>query len=73
MSATIQHVTLTAPDISCEHCTNAIRGAVSALDGVKTVQADVASKKVDIEFDPNQVSLGQIETAMNEEGYPVAK
>ena len=73
MSATIQQITLTAPDISCEHCTHAIQGAVAALDGVQHVQAEIASKQVKVSFDPSRVSLAQIEAAMDEEGYPVAK
>jgi copper chaperone len=73
MSATIEHITLTAPDISCEHCTNAIQSAVGALAGVQQVRADIATKKVDIDFDPNRVSLDKIEAVMDDEGYPVAK
>jgi len=73
MSATIEHITLTAPDISCEHCTNAIQNAVGALDGVQQVRADIATKKVEIQFDPNRISLGKIEAVMDDEGYPVAK
>ncbi len=73
MSATYQSITLTAPDISCEHCTAAIDSAVGALDGVKHVKSDIATKHVDVEFDPSRVSLAEIEAAMVEEGYPVAK
>jgi copper chaperone len=73
MSATIEHITLTAPDISCEHCTNAIQNAVGALAGVQQVRADIATKQVDIDFDPNRVSLDKIEAVMDDEGYPVAK
>ncbi len=73
MSATMTTITLTAPDISCEHCTAAIQSAVGSLDGVKSVHAEIASKLVKIEFDPSQVSLDRIEAVMDDEGYPVAK
>ena len=73
MSATMETITLTAPDISCEHCTAAIQGAVGALAGVKNVQAEIATKLVTIEFDPSRVSLDKIEAVMDDEGYPVAK
>jgi copper chaperone len=73
LSATVENITVTAPDISCEHCTNAIQSAVGALDGVQQVRADIATKKVDIQFDPNRVSLEKIEAVMDDEGYPVAK
>jgi copper ion binding protein len=69
----LQDVVLTAPDISCGHCTAAIEGAVGALDGVSRVKASIDSKQVEITFDPAKVSLATIESTMDDEGYPVAK
>ncbi len=68
-----QVVVLKAPDISCHHCTNAIEKAVGGLSGVAAVSADVDTKLVKVSFDPEKVSLGQIEETMEEEGYPVLK
>lgn len=73
MSTTIQQITLTAPDISCGHCVATVQGAVNALDGVRSVLADAETKRVAIEFDPSRVSLPQIEAALDDAGYPVAK
>lgn len=73
MEATIERVTVTAPDISCGHCVQAIQTAVGALAGVQSVSADVATKQVNIAFDPKAVTLAQIEATMDDEGYPVAK
>lgn len=71
MSSTIERATLTAPDISCGHCVAAIQGAVGALPGVSTVKADEATKQVQVEFDPQRVTLAQIAATMDDEGYPV--
>ena len=65
-------VTLRAPDISCGHCVNAIKKAVTALPGVSTVEGDPNTKQVKVTYEPGQVSLDKIEAAMAEEGYPVA-
>ena len=73
MASMLKHVTLTAPDISCRHCVATIKEEVGTLPGVARVEADPASKHVDIDFDPGRVSLGQIEAALDEAGYPVAK
>ncbi len=73
MATMLEHVTLTAPDISCAHCVMTIKEDVGALAGVASVEANEATKKVEISFDPNRVSLAQIEAAMDEAGYPVAK
>jgi copper ion binding protein len=74
MSTTsIEHATLTAPDISCGHCVAAIKEGVGGLAGVANVEANVDTKRVDVAFDPNRVSLAQIEAALDEAGYPVQR
>ena len=70
-TGTIEHITVTAPDISCGHCVAAINGAVGALDGVQNVQANESTKRVEVAFDPSRVTRASIEAAMAEEGYPV--
>lgn len=64
-------VTLTAPDISCEHCQRAIEQAVGALPGVTSVTVHIEPKQVTVVFDPTAVSLERIKDVMEEEGYPV--
>ncbi len=71
MSNTTEQTVLTAPDISCDHCVATINRAVGGLDGVSRVEADAATKQVRVEYDPERVSLAEIETVMAEEGYPV--
>ena len=73
MSTTIENVTLTAPDISCGHCVMTIKEEVGALAGVASVDANEATKKVEVSFDPGRVTVAQIEAAMDEAGYPDAK
>jgi copper chaperone len=72
MAAT-QEITLSVPDISCEHCVRTINGALTKLSGIETVSTDIPSKTVHLSYDPGQISLDTIETALDEEGYPVAK
>ena len=71
MSSTIEQATLTAPDISCAHCVATVQEAVGGLVGVQRVTADAATKQVTVAFDPNRVTLGEIESALDEAGYPV--
>jgi copper ion binding protein len=73
MSSTLTEVTLTAPDISCGHCVATVKSAVGALAGVASVEASEATKQIDVSFDPNRVSLDQIEAALDDAGYPVQK
>jgi copper chaperone len=73
MAAMAEHVTVTAPDISCGHCVTSIKEAVGTLPGVASVDADPDTKRVEIDFDPGRVSLAQIEAALDDAGYPVQK
>jgi len=69
MAATTS-LTRTAPDISCEHCANAITGALSAIDGVASVAVNVAERRVDVDYDAAVTTTDQIDAALEEEGYP---
>lgn len=73
MSVTIEQATLTAPTISCDHCVATVKEAVGELAGVSSVKASADTQQVDVAFDPNRVSLAQIEAALAEAGYPVRK
>jgi copper ion binding protein len=72
-NSTVQEMILNAPDISCGHCVATINQAVGQLEGVRRVEASEATKQVMVEYDPNRVTLAQIEDAMEDAGYPVQK
>ncbi len=72
-SGTIEHATMTAPDISCGHCVATVKETIGGLAGVDRVDANADSKRVDVAFDPNRVTLVQIEAALDEAGYPIQK
>jgi copper chaperone len=67
------HVLYTAPDISCDHCRRAVEGAVSALDGVESVQVDVAAKTVDVRLSGAGADAEGVRAAIEAAGYPVAE
>jgi copper chaperone len=69
----VEEVTLTAPDISCDHCIAAIRKALSKLAGVQFLDGNSQAKQVTIRYDPSVVQMTAIEKAMEEEGYPLAR
>jgi copper chaperone len=56
------------PEVSCQHCINAITTEVSALPGVQRVQVALDDKTVTVEHG-EQVSTDQIIAAINEAGY----
>ena len=64
-------VTLIAPDISCAHCVSTIEEEIGGLTGVQSVMADLATKHVTVGYSPDDITLAEIETAMDDAGYPV--
>lgn len=66
------HRVLTVPDISCEHCERAIRGALEPLDGVRSVRVDIPAHLVTLDFDEATLDLERIKQVLLEEEYPVA-
>lgn len=63
-------VTYVVPAISCMHCTHTIETEVAELQGVKSVKADVNTKKVEVAFDAPADEV-QIKTLLAEINYPV--
>jgi len=65
-------LTLSVPDISCNHCKMSIEGAVSPLAGVDEVVVHVDEKTVDLDYDGAEETLQKIIAAIEEQGYEVA-
>ncbi len=61
-------ITYSVPDISCEHCKNAIEGEVSQVVGVTSVAVDVDSKTVVVDGGDDAA----IRAAIDEAGYDIA-
>jgi copper chaperone CopZ len=62
-------VTYNIPAIHCGHCTHTIEMEVGELQGVQSVKADEAAKKVQITFEP-PASEEKIKALLAEINYP---
>jgi copper chaperone len=62
---------LNVPDISCEHCERTITNALTPVEGVRSVQVDIPTRHVRVEYDEAQVSVDQMKNVLQEEDYPV--
>ncbi len=71
--ASPQEITLSVPEISCEHCVKTINGALGVQPGVEAVETDIPTRTVRLRYDPSQMSLEQIEAVLDEAGYSVAR
>lgn len=60
---------LTVEGMSCNHCVNAIDGALKEI-GV-AAKVDLANKTVTVEYDESRQSLTTIKDAIEEQGFDV--
>lgn len=58
------------PDVSCDHCVNAITTEVTKLTGVSTVHVDLEAKRVTVQGTPLDDTA--IREAIDEAGYNIA-
>jgi copper chaperone len=63
-------ITLSVPEIHCDHCKMSIEGAVSALDGVDTATVTVDTATVAVTYD-DPTTMGAIVSAIEDQGYAV--
>lgn len=64
-------VTYRIPNISCHHCVHTIKTELSALPGVKSIEADVESKQARITFE-EPATEEMIKKTLEEINYPAA-
>ena len=62
---------LNVPDISCEHCQRTITNALTPVEGVRTVNVDIPTKQVKVDYDDTVVDVNRMKEILQEEDYPV--
>ena len=67
----METLTLSVPDISCDHCKTSIEGATAELSGVAESIVDIPGKTVTVTFEVAQVGLETIVSAIEDQGYEV--
>lgn len=65
----MQTSTYSIPNISCMHCVNTIKIAISALDGIEFVDVNMPQKELLVEFEA-PASDEIIRQKLKDIGYP---
>jgi len=65
-------ITLSVPDISCNHCKSSIEGALVPMEGVTKAEVDISKRSVAISFDDDALTLDTIIRTIDDQGYEVA-
>ncbi|UOF92049.1 cation transporter [Fodinisporobacter ferrooxydans] len=65
----MSNVVLKVEGMSCNHCVNAVEGALKKLGAEGKV--DLPGKSVAIQYDESKVNLEAIKSAIEDQGYDV--
>ena len=71
--ATLTRTQLLVPDMSCDHCVRTITNTLTPITGVASVSVDLPSKRVEVAYNPIQISTAEMANALAAEDYPVAE
>ncbi|MGB0908972.1 MAG: cation transporter [Nitrospirales bacterium] len=69
----MRNVTISVPDISCDHCKQTIEGALKVVDGVSAAEVHVPEKTVDVSFDETKIQENTINKTIEDQGFMVTK
>jgi copper chaperone CopZ len=58
------------PAIHCEGCANAIKRSLGKLPGVRTVDVDIESKQVTVQYEDAEVTAAALRERLSLAGYP---
>jgi copper chaperone len=64
-------IELNVEGMSCQHCVKAVKGSVSALPGVDSVEVSLERKRVTVGYDPARVGIPAVKSAIEDAGYAV--
>lgn len=61
---------LNVEGMSCSHCENAVKKALTAISGISEVEVDLKNKTVTVTYDKS-VSVDKIKSEIEDQGYDV--
>lgn len=64
-------ITLDVKGMSCNHCVNAIEGALEKVKGVSHSKVDLSAHQVTVSFDDTVVAVETIKETIEDQGYDI--
>ncbi len=65
-----QTIKLSVPDMTCASCPYMVKQAISAVDGIKAVEATMEDRSATVTYDDTVTSIEAIQQATANIGYP---
>ena len=61
---------LIIPEISCQHCVDTIKKALSEIENINLLEVDIDTKTVSIDYS-NELDINLIQNLLLDQGYTV--
>jgi copper chaperone len=71
VEADMTTMTISVPEIHCEHCKSSIEGALAPLPGVTSARVDIDARTVTVEVDQTLTDRARLVAAIESQGYEV--
>ena len=69
----IEERLVSIPRMNCSGCLKNVTNTLQALPSLAIIATDLPAKTLHLHYDPEQLSLEQIKTALEQAEYPIAK
>src|SRR3989304_2870762 len=66
-------ISLPVHGMTCASCVSHIEKVLGELEGVRGVRVNLAAGKASVEYDPAQVAIARVESAVSDIGYEVGR
>jgi copper chaperone len=64
-------LTISVPEIHCDHCKSSIEGALAPLPGVTSARVDIPARTVTVEVDETMTDRARLVAVIEDQGYDV--
>jgi len=69
----IEERRVSIPRMNCSGCLRNVTNTLQALPSLAIIATDLPAKTLHLHYDPEQLSLEQIKTALEQAEYPIEK
>ncbi|SER58333.1 copper chaperone CopZ [Salipaludibacillus aurantiacus] len=63
--------TIQVEGMTCNHCKQAVEGALNKVDGVAKAEVNLDANNVTVEYEDSQVNLSTLKEEIEDQGYDV--
>ena len=69
----METATFNIPSLSCSACSNKIQDEIKSMNGIGSVEVDLKTQTVRVEYDPKSIDASDIRKRVSEMGYEVIR